>query len=72
MIAGFTEINGSDRACGTKTNQGGICAILPESVHFQGVTEYNFGCAIGRLRSLQLLLPLWTNTAKLGGQLREM
>lgn len=40
MVVRFTEISGSDRACGTKTYQGGICAILPESVHYQGVTEY--------------------------------
>lgn len=31
-----------------------------------------FGCAIGRLLSLQLLLPLRINTAKLGGQQRKM
>lgn len=40
MVAGFTEISRSDRVCGTKIYHGGICAILPKSVHYQGVTEH--------------------------------
>lgn len=40
MVVGFTEISGSDKGCGTKTYQGGICAILPKSLYYQGVTEY--------------------------------